>query len=93
MLIFWLSYYIDSSDRAFYKDLAKVIEASDVLLEVLDARDPLGTRCEDIEKMVIESGRRLVLLINKIGSLLIIFFLSPFWNVSFLHWLIIWLLK
>ncbi|KAG4918234.1 hypothetical protein JHK85_056515 [Glycine max] len=46
----------DSSDRAFYKDLVKVIEASDVLLEVLDARDPLGTRCVDIEKMVMKSG-------------------------------------
>ncbi|KAL5193942.1 Guanine nucleotide-binding protein-like NSN1 [Glycine soja] len=58
----------DSSDRAFYKDLVKVIEASDVLLEVLDARDPLGTRCVDIEKMVMKSGpdKRLVLLLNKI---------------------------
>ncbi|WJX17361.1 Guanine nucleotide-binding protein-like nsn1 [Trifolium repens] len=58
----------DSSDRAFYKDLVKVIEASDVILEVLDARDPLGTRCVDIEKMVMKSGpdKRLVLLLNKI---------------------------
>ncbi|KAL2326615.1 hypothetical protein Fmac_025673 [Flemingia macrophylla] len=58
----------DSSDRAFYKDLVKVIEVSDVLLEVLDARDPLGTRCVDIEKMVMKAGpdKRLVLLLNKI---------------------------
>ncbi|ESW17385.1 hypothetical protein PHAVU_007G235000 [Phaseolus vulgaris] len=58
----------DSSDRAFYKDLVKVIEASDVLLEVLDARDPLGTRCPEIENMVMKSGpnKRLVLLLNKI---------------------------
>ncbi|XP_027363054.1 guanine nucleotide-binding protein-like NSN1 [Abrus precatorius] len=58
----------DSSDRAFYKDLVKVIEASDVILEVLDARDPLGTRCVDIEKMVMKSGpdKHLVLLLNKI---------------------------
>ncbi|GAU43314.1 hypothetical protein TSUD_390130 [Trifolium subterraneum] len=58
----------DSSDRAFYKDLVKVIEASDVILEVLDARDPLGTRCVDIEKMVMKAGpdKRLVLLLNKI---------------------------
>lgn len=58
----------DSSDRAFYKELVKVIEASDVILEVLDARDPLGTRCVDMEKMVMKSGpeKHLVLLLNKI---------------------------
>ncbi|KAA8543470.1 hypothetical protein F0562_021035 [Nyssa sinensis] len=58
----------DNSDRAFYKELVKVIEASDVILEVLDARDPLGTRCVDMEKMVIKSGpdKHLVLLLNKI---------------------------
>ncbi|KAF4386969.1 hypothetical protein CsatB_024933 [Cannabis sativa] len=58
----------DSSDRAFYKELVKVVEASDVILEVLDARDPLGTRCVDMEKMVMKSGptKHLVLLLNKI---------------------------
>ncbi|GAV70681.1 MMR_HSR1 domain-containing protein/GN3L_Grn1 domain-containing protein [Cephalotus follicularis] len=58
----------DNSDRAFYKELAKVIEASNVILEVLDARDPLGTRSVDMEKMVLKSGpdKRLVLLLNKI---------------------------
>jgi len=50
--------------------LAKVIEASDVIVEVLDARDPLGTRCVDMEKMVIRAGpeKHLVLLLNKIGN-------------------------
>nr|KJB10125.1 hypothetical protein B456_001G186200 [Gossypium raimondii] len=57
-----------NSDRAFYKELVKVIEASDVILEVLDARDPLSTRCIDMEKMVMKSGpdKHLVLLLNKI---------------------------
>ncbi|XP_073316808.1 guanine nucleotide-binding protein-like NSN1 isoform X2 [Primulina huaijiensis] len=58
----------DNSEKSFYKELVKVIEASDVILEVLDARDPLGTRCVDMENMVMKSGpdKRLVLLLNKI---------------------------
>ncbi|TVU45869.1 hypothetical protein EJB05_05375, partial [Eragrostis curvula] len=58
----------DHSERSFYKELVKVIEASDVILEVLDARDPLGTRCVDMEKMVrkADPSKRIVLLLNKI---------------------------
>ncbi|KAL0675809.1 hypothetical protein Bca4012_003790 [Brassica carinata] len=61
----------DNSERAFYKELVKVIELSDVILEVLDARDPLGTRCTDMERMVMQAGpnKHLVLLLNKIGKL------------------------
>ncbi|KAK9726485.1 hypothetical protein RND81_05G218500 [Saponaria officinalis] len=58
----------DNSDRIFYKELVKVIDLSDVIVEVLDARDPLGTRCVDMEKMVLNSGpnKKLILLLNKI---------------------------
>lgn len=46
-----------------------MIEASDVILEVLDARDPVGSRCVDMEKMVLKTdpNKRIVLLLNKIG--------------------------
>lgn len=58
----------DHSEKTFYKELGKVIDASDVILEVLDARDPLGTRCIDIENMILKSdpNKRIVLLLNKI---------------------------
>ncbi|KAH7300426.1 hypothetical protein KP509_24G062000 [Ceratopteris richardii] len=58
----------DRSQRSFYRELLKVIEASDVIIEVLDARDPLGSRCEDVERLVMKSGpsKHLVLMLNKI---------------------------
>ncbi|KAI0523303.1 hypothetical protein KFK09_005698 [Dendrobium nobile] len=58
----------DHSERTFYKELIKVVEASDVILEVLDARDPLGSRCIDMENMILKSdpNKRIVLLLNKI---------------------------
>jgi nuclear GTP-binding protein len=48
-----------------------VIEAADVVIEVLDARDPLGSRCPQVEEAVISQGtkKKLVLLLNKIGKL------------------------
>ncbi|SPT16253.1 unnamed protein product [Triticum aestivum] len=81
----------DHSERAFYKELVKVIEASDVILEVLDARDPLGTRCVDMEKMVRKADptKRIVLLLNKIGimQLLITLFII---GVPLLSFCILW---
>ena len=38
------------SRKAYYKELKKVIEASDVIIEVLDARAPDGCRNREIEQ-------------------------------------------
>eukprot|EP00959_Pyramimonas_sp_CCMP1952_P400250 8386404-Pyramimonas_sp.AAC.1 len=39
----------DGSRRAFYREFARVVDAADVVIHVLDARDPLGCRCPDVE--------------------------------------------
>jgi len=59
---------IEDSKKSFYKEFKKVVEASDVVIEVLDARDPLGCRCPQLEELIMGSGRskKLVLLLNKI---------------------------
>ncbi|XP_028643346.1 guanine nucleotide-binding protein-like 3 isoform X1 [Grammomys surdaster] len=52
--------------KSHCQELKKVIEASDIVLEVLDARDPLGCRCPQIEEAVIQSEcKKLVLVLNK----------------------------
>jgi len=56
-----------SSRRAFLRDLRKVIETSDVLLEVLDARDPEGSRALAAEEAVARHpNKRLILVLNKV---------------------------
>ncbi|XP_043934813.1 guanine nucleotide-binding protein-like 3 [Protopterus annectens] len=72
--------YSRSSKKSFCIELKKVLAESDVLLEVLDARDPLGSRCPQVEKAVLESYRKkkIVLVLNKID-------LVPKYNVQ--QWL------
>lgn len=49
---------------------SQVVEASDVIIEVLDARDPLGCRCADVERFVrrTDPSKKIILLLNKIGE-------------------------
>lgn len=56
-----------SNLKSFYKDIQKVVEESDIIIEVLDSRDPLGTRCFEVEEMVVKnySNKRIILLLNK----------------------------
>jgi nuclear GTP-binding protein len=59
----------DGSRKAFMKEFRRVVESSDVILEVLDARDPLGCRCFDAERAVVASSggtKRIVLVLNKV---------------------------
>ncbi|XP_068780285.1 guanine nucleotide-binding protein-like 3-like protein [Struthio camelus] len=58
----------EASLRRYGRELRKVLAASDVVLEVLDARDPLGCRSPRLEAAVRRAGpgKRLVLVLNKI---------------------------
>jgi nuclear GTP-binding protein len=52
----------------FYTGLHDVIETSDLFLEVIDARDPIGCRPVEIEHYIKErdSSKRIILVLNKI---------------------------
>ena len=59
----------DSSRRAFDKVFKQVLEMADVILYVLDARDPEGTRSQEVERQIMASengSKRLILILNKI---------------------------
>lgn len=53
--------------KRIWNELYKVIDSSDVVIHVLDARDPLGTRCRSVEKYIQEEAphKHLLFLINK----------------------------
>ena len=70
----------DNSKKAYYKEFRKVVEEADVILEILDARDPLGCRTKQIEELILTNftNKRIILILNKIGKcyLSIIFHLT-----------------
>ncbi|KAJ7982815.1 NGP1NT-domain-containing protein [Mycena polygramma] len=59
--------YAKGTSRRIYGELYKVIDSSDVILHILDARDPLGTMCESVLEYVKKekSHKQVVLVINK----------------------------
>jgi len=59
---------VKDPSRMYIKEFKKVVEAADVVIQVLDARDPLRSRCPQVESAVISAGtsKKLVLLLNKV---------------------------
>lgn len=58
-----------SSRRTYDKVFKQVVEQADVVLYVLDARDPEGTRSRDVERSIMAAaadGKRLILILNKV---------------------------
>lgn len=53
--------------KRIWNELYKVLDSSDVVIHVLDARDPLGTRCHSVEKYLREEAphKHLVFILNK----------------------------
>lgn len=55
-----------NSRRAYLSILRKVVKGADVIIQVLDARDPEGTRSTSVEDIVLSMpGKRLVYVLNK----------------------------
>ncbi|RYO92355.1 hypothetical protein DL764_008143 [Monosporascus ibericus] len=53
--------------KRIWNELYKVIDSSDVVIHVLDARDPLGTRCRSVEKYLKTEAphKHLIFVLNK----------------------------
>jgi len=65
------------TSKRIWGELYKVIDSSDVILHVLDARDPLGTRCDSVERYLAKEkrGKKVVYILNKVD-------LVPGWVAS-----------
>jgi nuclear GTP-binding protein len=55
-----------NSTRCYYRNLKHILEKADVIVEVLDARCPNDCRHFKTEEEVIEKGKKLIFLLNKI---------------------------
>mmetsp|Transcript_25966 Transcript_25966/g.68097 ORF Transcript_25966/g.68097 Transcript_25966/m.68097 type:complete len:645 (-) Transcript_25966:171-2105(-) len=56
------------TSKRIWGELYKVIDASDVIVEVLDARDPMGTRCFQLEQEIrrTRANKHIILVLNKV---------------------------
>lgn len=54
-----------TSREEFVKEFKSVVTNADVIIEIIDARDPLGTRVREVEDAVLNAQKRLILLLNK----------------------------
>lgn len=59
--------FLKGQSKRIWNELYKVIDSSDVVIHVLDARDPLGTRCRSVEKYIREEAphKHLIFVLNK----------------------------
>ena len=51
----------------YWKEMKKIIETCDIILEILDARDPLSCRCKWIERKILQhADKKIIIVLNKI---------------------------
>lgn len=73
------------TSRRIFGELYKVIDSSDVIVHVLDARDPLGTRCDSVINYLKKekAHKQIVFVLNKCD-------LIPTWATVSLCFLLYW---
>ena len=52
----------------FWRQLWRVVERADLVVQILDCRDPLFYRSRDLELWVKELGKNNLVLLNKVGG-------------------------
>ncbi|KAL5333013.1 NUC091 domain-containing protein [Aspergillus crustosus] len=59
--------FLKGQSKRIWNELYKVIDSSDVVIHVIDARDPEGTRCRGVEKYIREEAphKHLIFVLNK----------------------------
>ncbi|OJJ71145.1 hypothetical protein ASPBRDRAFT_44070 [Aspergillus brasiliensis CBS 101740] len=59
--------FLKGQSKRIWNELYKVIDSSDVVIHLLDARDPEGTRCRSIEKYIRDEAphKHLIFVLNK----------------------------
>lgn len=54
--------------KKYMKEFNKILEMADIIVEVLDARDPITCRCREAEKIIsgMKGDKKLIIVLNKI---------------------------
>jgi nuclear GTP-binding protein len=51
--------------KSHWRDIKKVIDNADVILYVLDARDPMGTLNVEVDELIHSNSKKVIYILNK----------------------------
>ena len=79
--------YAKGTSRRIWGELYKVLDSSDVVIHVLDARDPLGTRCKPVVEYIRKekAHKHLVYVLNKVDLVPTWVTVSQIFLSAFIH--------